>query len=210
MEKKCLSKTWALQVQFRFWMLQDILNLWVRVFACRAVAWAVPSLFPIPPCAQDGSQVAAVAGRSPRSLPSHEGWRFSVPISQVICKSQISPSRSKTPSFGRGMVPKLSKNRANPRSAGPFRVEHPAGGYKKLFETVEELSSPVTTHVTGWCGLPDLLLPSFCSRELVGHQSLEDLQGLEHRVGGKGPNKVAYLGVEEGQIGRGIFRHTNA
>ncbi|NXE02898.1 RPE65 isomerohydrolase, partial [Chaetorhynchus papuensis] len=30
------------------------------------------------------------------------------------------------------------------------RVEHPAGGYKKLFETVEELSSPVTAHVTGW------------------------------------------------------------
>ncbi|XP_027746856.1 retinoid isomerohydrolase isoform X5 [Empidonax traillii] len=29
------------------------------------------------------------------------------------------------------------------------QVEHPAGGYKKLFETVEELSSPVTTHVTG-------------------------------------------------------------
>lgn len=116
-EKKCLSKTWALQVQFRFWMLQDILNLWVRVFACRAVAWAVPSLFPIPPCAQDGSQVAAVAGQSPHSLPSREGWRFSVLISQVICKSQISPSRSKTPSFGRGMVPKLSKNRANPRSA---------------------------------------------------------------------------------------------
>uniref|UniRef100_A0A8C2TRJ4 Retinoid isomerohydrolase n=1 Tax=Coturnix japonica TaxID=93934 RepID=A0A8C2TRJ4_COTJA len=31
----------------------------------------------------------------------------------------------------------------------PCRVEHPAGGYKKLFETVEELSSPVTAHVTG-------------------------------------------------------------
>ena len=31
-----------------------------------------------------------------------------------------------------------------------FRVEHPAGGYKKLFETVEELSSPLTAHVTGW------------------------------------------------------------
>lgn len=30
-----------------------------------------------------------------------------------------------------------------------FRVEHPAGGYKKLFETVEELSSPLTAHVTG-------------------------------------------------------------
>lgn len=30
-----------------------------------------------------------------------------------------------------------------------FRVEHPAGGYKKLYETVEELSSPVTAHVTG-------------------------------------------------------------
>ncbi|XP_053105067.1 retinoid isomerohydrolase isoform X1 [Hemicordylus capensis] len=28
-------------------------------------------------------------------------------------------------------------------------VEHPAGGYKKLFETVEELSSPITAHVTG-------------------------------------------------------------
>ncbi|KGL77041.1 Retinoid isomerohydrolase, partial [Tinamus guttatus] len=30
-----------------------------------------------------------------------------------------------------------------------FRVEHPAGGYKKLFETVEELSSPITAHVAG-------------------------------------------------------------
>ncbi|KAK1339911.1 hypothetical protein QTO34_018472 [Cnephaeus nilssonii] len=30
-----------------------------------------------------------------------------------------------------------------------FRVEHPAGGYKKLYETVEELSSPVAAHVTG-------------------------------------------------------------
>lgn len=183
-----------LQVQFCFWMLQDILNLWVRVFACRAAARAVPSLLPIPPCAEDGSQVAAVAGQSPRSLPSHEGWRFSLPISQVICKSQISPSRSKTPSFSRGMVPKLSQNWANPRSAGPFRVEHPAGGYKKLFETVEELSSPVTAHVTGWCGFPDLLLPSLCSRELVGHQSSEDLQGLEHRVGGKGPNRAGLFG----------------
>ncbi|XP_045147677.1 retinoid isomerohydrolase [Echinops telfairi] len=28
-------------------------------------------------------------------------------------------------------------------------MEHPAGGYKKLFETVEELSSPLTAHVTG-------------------------------------------------------------
>ncbi|XP_031410744.1 retinoid isomerohydrolase isoform X3 [Meleagris gallopavo] len=35
------------------------------------------------------------------------------------------------------------------RSGVPCRVEHPAGGYKKLFETVEELSSPVTAHVTG-------------------------------------------------------------
>ncbi|XP_058699357.1 uncharacterized protein LOC131581287 [Poecile atricapillus] len=34
-------------------------------------------------------------------------------------------------------------------SCAPSRVEHPAGGYKKLFETVEELSSPVTAHVTG-------------------------------------------------------------
>uniref|UniRef100_A0AAQ5BH62 Retinoid isomerohydrolase RPE65 n=1 Tax=Homo sapiens TaxID=9606 RepID=A0AAQ5BH62_HUMAN len=30
-----------------------------------------------------------------------------------------------------------------------IQVEHPAGGYKKLFETVEELSSPLTAHVTG-------------------------------------------------------------
>ncbi|XP_062834245.1 retinoid isomerohydrolase isoform X2 [Anolis carolinensis] len=29
------------------------------------------------------------------------------------------------------------------------QVEHPAGGYKKLFETVEELATPITTHVTG-------------------------------------------------------------
>ncbi|XP_044882046.1 retinoid isomerohydrolase isoform X4 [Mauremys mutica] len=29
------------------------------------------------------------------------------------------------------------------------RIEHPAGGYKKLFETVEELAAPVTAHVTG-------------------------------------------------------------
>lgn len=34
-----------------------------------------------------------------------------------------------------------------------FRVEHPAGGYRKLFETVEELSSPLTAHVTGWSHL---------------------------------------------------------
>uniref|UniRef100_A0A0G2JG19 Retinoid isomerohydrolase n=1 Tax=Mus musculus TaxID=10090 RepID=A0A0G2JG19_MOUSE len=30
-----------------------------------------------------------------------------------------------------------------------IQIEHPAGGYKKLFETVEELSSPLTAHVTG-------------------------------------------------------------
>ncbi|XP_043855746.1 retinoid isomerohydrolase isoform X5 [Dromiciops gliroides] len=29
------------------------------------------------------------------------------------------------------------------------RVEHPAGGYRKLFETVEELSSPLPAHVRG-------------------------------------------------------------
>ncbi|XP_034289126.1 retinoid isomerohydrolase isoform X1 [Pantherophis guttatus] len=29
------------------------------------------------------------------------------------------------------------------------RFEHPAGGYKKLFETAEELSSPITANVTG-------------------------------------------------------------
>ncbi|XP_070259474.1 retinoid isomerohydrolase isoform X3 [Myotis yumanensis] len=34
-------------------------------------------------------------------------------------------------------------------STTSHRVEHPAGGYKKLYETVEELSSPVTAHVTG-------------------------------------------------------------
>ncbi|XP_027507359.1 DEP domain-containing protein 1A isoform X3 [Corapipo altera] len=42
--------------------------------------------------------------------------------------------------------PMLSLRKPRFRS---LRVEHPAGGYKKLFETVEELSSPVTTHVTG-------------------------------------------------------------
>nr|XP_021484916.1 retinoid isomerohydrolase [Meriones unguiculatus] len=30
-----------------------------------------------------------------------------------------------------------------------IQIEHPAGGYKKLFETVEEMSSPLTAHVTG-------------------------------------------------------------
>ncbi|XP_007957585.1 retinoid isomerohydrolase [Orycteropus afer afer] len=30
-----------------------------------------------------------------------------------------------------------------------IQMEHPAAGYKKLFETVEELSSPLTAHVTG-------------------------------------------------------------
>ena len=29
------------------------------------------------------------------------------------------------------------------------RFEHPAGGYKKIFETVEELSEPVPATVTG-------------------------------------------------------------
>uniref|UniRef100_A0A7N5P7N1 Retinoid isomerohydrolase n=1 Tax=Ailuropoda melanoleuca TaxID=9646 RepID=A0A7N5P7N1_AILME len=29
------------------------------------------------------------------------------------------------------------------------QIEHPAGGYKKLFETVEELSSPIPAHITG-------------------------------------------------------------
>ena len=38
---------------------------------------------------------------------------------------------------------------ASPRPRHLLRVEHPAGGYKKLFETVEELSSPLTAHVTG-------------------------------------------------------------
>ncbi|KAF4792296.1 DEP domain-containing protein 1A [Turdus rufiventris] len=42
--------------------------------------------------------------------------------------------------------PMLSLRKAKFHS---LRVEHPAGGYKKLFETVEELSSPVTAHVTG-------------------------------------------------------------
>lgn len=54
----------------------------------------------------------------------------------------------------------------------PFRVEHPAGGYKKLFETVEELSSPITANVTGmWISnafFPDCpsVLFSFMSKHL--------------------------------------------
>lgn len=42
-----------------------------------------------------------------------------------------------------------------------FRVEHPAGGYKKLFETVEELSSPITAHITGECIANTLFKPCF-------------------------------------------------
>lgn len=71
---------------------------------------------------------------------------------------------------GSKATPKSQK--ANARSAAPSRVEHPAGGYKKLFETVEELSSPVTAHVTGGS---ELLLPRVCSQELVGNQSSEVL-----------------------------------
>ncbi|KAL6082760.1 hypothetical protein STEG23_019575 [Scotinomys teguina] len=43
------------------------------------------------------------------------------------------------------MVPELSKLHWEKMS---IQIEHPAGGYKKLFETVEELSSPLTAHVT--------------------------------------------------------------
>lgn len=75
---------------------------WVKVFAHRAVSQAVPSAFPVPLCAQDGSRAAAVAGQSPGSLSPHEAWSFSLLISHIICKSQISPSRNKTPSLGGG------------------------------------------------------------------------------------------------------------
>lgn len=30
-----------------------------------------------------------------------------------------------------------------------FSVEHPAAGYKKIFETVEELNEPVTAKISG-------------------------------------------------------------
>lgn len=87
---------------------------WVRVFACSAAAQAASSVFPIPPsCTQarglGGLLVAAVAGQSPQSLFPHKGWCFSLLISQVICKLQISPSRNKTPSLegaGSKAIPK--------------------------------------------------------------------------------------------------------
>lgn len=54
----------------------------------------------------------------------------------------------------------------------PFRVEHPASGYRKLFETVEELSSPLTAHVTGQSCFPKprhlLLGQGLCLPVLVG------------------------------------------
>ncbi|XP_056388738.1 retinoid isomerohydrolase [Hyla sarda] len=40
------------------------------------------------------------------------------------------------------------------------RVEHPAGGYKKLFDTVEELATPMSVHITG-------RLPSWLSGSLL-------------------------------------------
>lgn len=71
------------------------------------------------------------------------------------------------------------------RSGVPCRVEHPAGGYKKLFETVEELSSPVTAHVTGLCALTTSfpVSPKLFSRAL-GPQNprLGGLQVLGHGV----------------------------
>lgn len=30
-----------------------------------------------------------------------------------------------------------------------FSVEHPAAGYRKIFETVEELTEPMTAEITG-------------------------------------------------------------
>ncbi|XP_030640344.1 retinal Mueller cells isomerohydrolase [Chanos chanos] len=40
------------------------------------------------------------------------------------------------------------------------RVEHPAGGYKKIFETCEELSEPIAAHVTG-------VIPAWLSGSLL-------------------------------------------
>ncbi|CAN8217140.1 unnamed protein product [Coccothraustes coccothraustes] len=68
-------------------------------------------------------------------------------LPRVLCKSWIIQCRKIHPCLGGG-------SQLWPCSGltqlCPSRVEHPAGGYKKLFETVEELSSPVTAHVTGW------------------------------------------------------------
>lgn len=123
-------------------------------WVCWAAVWAVPSV-----------SLSLLVLRTvlcnclePQSLSPQESCFSSLP--QVLCKSWIIPSRKICLSLG-----------GAPRSAGgspssaPFRVEHPAGGYKKLFETVEELSSPVTAHVTGWSGAssPSALLCSCCS-----------------------------------------------
>lgn len=94
-------------------------------------------------------------------------------------------------------------------------MEHPAGGYKKLFETVEELSSPVTAHVTGWCALSLLLclvIPVLISGAPgpPAPQVSGASQVLEHWVkcvGDEGCDRAGMFGVEEEQIGCGILGH---
>lgn len=95
-------------------------------------------------------------------------------------------------------------------------MEHPAGGYKKLFETVEELSSPVTAHVTGWCaltasscatvspvlisGAPGPPAPRASGASRVREQWVKC-------IGDEGFGMAGVLGVEEEQIGCGILGH---
>lgn len=111
------------------------------------VSWCVGlqyGLSPQCPCPSSCSGQFSAAVWSLRAFPHRK-----VLLPQGLCKSWIIPCRKIHPSLGGGSqlcpCPGLTR-------LCPFRVEHPAGGYKKLFETVEELSSPVTAHVTGRSG----------------------------------------------------------
>lgn len=127
----------------------------------------------------------------PQSLSPWKGASSSS-FPQVLCKSWIIPSRKVHPSLGGGS-PSCAPALGSP-SCAPFRVEHPAGGYKKLFETVEELSSPVTAHVTGWSGA------SSPSALLCFHSSGASRAQRLYKAGCEGAHRAGF-GVEKGQIG---------
>lgn len=141
---------------------------------------SVLSVFPVPPSCAWG-----LAGpRQPQSEPSEP---FPPPRLVLPPPDLSSHPRAADQSIQKqNPLPRAVGSKAAPKSqeadassAAPSRVEHPAGGYRKLFETVEELSSPVTAHVTGGS---ELLLPGGGSWELVGSRSSEGLQGPDVEV----------------------------
>lgn len=132
------------------------------IWVCCAAVWAVPSLS----LSLLVLRTALSSCLEPQSLFP---WNAASPSSLKFFSSHRSSRKIHPPWQGLPAVPL-------PRLSllCPFRVEHPAGGYKKLFETVEELSSPVTAHVTGWSGAssPAALLCSCSSGAPRLHKEL--------------------------------------